>query len=460
MKVFHKRLPALLLAAVLITSSLILPTGKALAISLIRDAEIEGLLRDYTDPIIEAAGLQPDAVDIYIVNDKSLNAFVAGGKNIFVHTGLIVEAEKPMELIGVLAHETGHIAGSHLARRSDGQRAATMPMLIGLGLGIIAAIAGAPDVGMAAIAGGQHVAMMEFLAYTRVQESAADQAAVTYLERTGQSSRGLYAFFEKFRYTEVFDTRSRHIPPYWRTHPMSGDRINALANRIEASEYRDVEDSAESVRRFTMVQAKLRGFINPTWRTLNDYPLEDTSAEARYARAISWYRDVQIDKAVAEIDSLISEDPTNPYFRELKGQLLFETGRVAESIPHHRKAVELAPDEPLIRISLAQALIAEPGSEDDPKRNLEARAELQRALKNDEANPFAYNQLAITWAREGNEGMAALSTAEQYYYAGGLAGAAQFAVRAQQQLEKGTPAWHRASDIVNVARNAIEDQNR
>lgn len=443
--------------AMLISASLMI-AGPASAVGLIRDAEIEALLRDYTDPVLEAAGLKPDAVSLYIVNDSTLNAFVAGGKNIFLHTGLIVEAERPIELIGVIAHETGHIVGGHLARRSDGMRAAKFPMLVGLGVGLIAALAGSPDVAMAAIAGGNHIALMEMLGYTRVQESSADQAAVTYLDRAEISSKGLLTFFEKFRYTEVFATHSQHVPPYWRTHPMSGDRIAALAQRVETSPYKDKKDSEESLHRFAMMQGKLRGFIDHPGATMRRYPPEDTSDEARYARAIAFYRLVELDEALAEIDALIGADPDNPYFYELKGQVLFETGKVSEAIPQHAKAVALAPDEPLLRINLAQAIIAEPGSEENPEKGKQAQEQLLIALTADDTNPFAYNQLAITYARQGNDGMAALATAEQYYHGGSIAGAETFAVRADHYLEKGTPAWHRASDIINAARNVRRDQ--
>lgn len=433
-------------------------SGPASAISLIRDAEIEALLREYTDPILVAAGLQPDAVSIYIVNDPSLNAFVVGGKNIFLHTGLIVDAERPIELIGVIAHETGHIAGAHLARRSDGAKAAKFPMLIGLGVGIIAAVAGSPDVAMAAIAGGNHIALMEMLSYSRVQESSSDQAAVTYLDRAGISSDGMLSFFEKYRYAQVFSSHSQHIPPYWRTHPLSSDRIAALTPRIEASPYRNQKDSPESVHRFSMMKGKLRGFIDHPNATMRRYPPEDISDEARYARSVAFYRMVEIDDAMAEIDALIAGDPDNPYFYELKGQILFETGRVVDSIPLHAKAVELGPDEPLLRINLAQAMIAAPGSDEDPARAAEAKEQLLIALAADDTNAFAYNQLAITYAREGDEGMAALSTAEQHYHSGNISGAESFAVRADHFLEKGTPAWHRASDILNVSRNMRQDR--
>lgn len=453
-----KRLRAAFLCLSFVLVTAFAATSPARAVGLIRDAEIEALLREYTDPVVVAAGLQPDAVSIYIVNDSTLNAFVAGGKNIFLHTGLIVEAERPVELIGVIAHETGHIAGGHLARRSDGMAAAKFPMLIGLGVGILAALAGSPDVAMAAIAGGSHIGMMEMLAYTRVQESSADQAAVTYMDRAEISPDGILSFFEKFRYTEVFATHSQHIPPYWRSHPMSADRIAALSQRVDASPYKGKADSAESLHRFSLMQGKLRGFIDQPYATMRRYPLKDVSDEARYARAIAYYRGVYIEEALREVDALIAEDIKNPYFYELRGQILFESGKVEESIPYHTKAVKLAPDEPLLRINLAQAMLAAPGSEDDPTKSKEARDQLMIALASDDTNPFAYNQLALTYARDGDEGMAALYTAEQHYHSGSVDGAANFALRADHYLEKGTPAWNRASDILNVVRTLKQDE--
>lgn len=455
-----RKLRAALVCLGLLILTMLVTTSPVRAAGLIRDAEIEALLREYTDPVLVAAGLRPDAVSIYIVNDSTLNAFVAGGKNIFLHTGLIVEAERPLELIGVIAHETGHIAGGHLARRSDGMAAAKFPMLIGLGVGILAALAGSPDVAMAAIAGGNHIGLMEMLAYTRVQESSADQAAATYLDRAEMSSDGLLTFFEKFRYTEVFATHSQHIPPYWRTHPMSSDRIAALAQRVETSPYKGKPDSPESLHRFAMMQGKLRGFIDEPYATMRRYPLKDVSDEARYARAVAYFRMVDIKLALSEIDALIASDVTNPFYHELRGQILFETGRVKDAIPNHAKAVELAPDEPLLRVNLAQAMIAAPGAENDPATNQKAREQLLTALAADDTNPFAYNQLALTYARDGNEGMAALYTAEQHYHSGSIDGAASFALRADHYLEKGTPAWNRASDILNVARTLQQEQGR
>ncbi len=446
-----------ILAAVGIAAFAITSTAQA-QISTIRDAEIETLLREYTDPILVAAGLDPNSVNIYIVNDPTLNAFVAGGQNIFFHTGLIVAADTPNELIGVAAHETGHMSGGHLARMSDGLGAAKMPLYLGLGLGLIALAAGSPEAGMALIAGGQHIATMEMLAYTRVQESAADQAAVGFLTKTGQSANGLIGFFNKFRYQETMSEARRY--PYWRTHPLSADRIAALRQRVGETPYADVKDSKESAYRFRMAKAKLYGFLDNPDVALRRFPQSNKSRPAKYARSVAYFRSGHIDKAIGELDDLIEAEPNNPYFHELKGQILFESGRIAESIPEHELAIKLAPTQALLRVNLAQAYIAQPGAEQNVETNQAAQEQLKIALNMDDQIPFAYHQLAITHARQGDPGLADLATAERFYRTGQMTEAATFASRAKDKLKKNTPQWNRAIDILNVAMIQREQQGR
>ncbi len=423
------------------------------AISIIRDAEIEALLRDYSEPLFVAAGLTPSSVDTYLVNDPSLNAFVAGGQNIFMHTGLIVTAENPNELVGVLAHETGHISGAHLARRSDAGSATTIPVVLSLGLGILAIAAGAPDAGAAILAGGQHIAAINMYSYLREQESSADQAGFTFIERAGQSPEGLVSFFDNFRSQEALSPAQRY--PYFRTHPLSSQRIDALRVRLEDSRYRDKEDSPEELHRFRMAQAKLRGFLDRPESVINRYRDKDTKV-ARYAKAVAYFRMTEIENALVEMDALLEVEPENPYFHELRGQILFESGRVADAIPSHKKSVELAPKEGLLRVNLAQALIANPKTEGDPATISAAQMHLTEALVLDDENSFAWHQLAITYARQNNAGMADYATAERHYLTGNMGAAAEFASRAKDKLEKGTPDWNRAIDILNVARNKAD----
>lgn len=433
-------------------------TTPAKAISLIRDTEIEQLLKEYTDPIVSAANLDPNVVSLYIVNDPSLNAFVVGGHNIFFHTGMIVAVDNPNQLKGVIAHETAHIAGRHGALRRDAMAAATRPMLLSMALGIFAIAAGAPDAGMAIITGGQHIATMDILAYTRTQEASADQAGVGYLEKTGQSPYGVMSFFGKLRTQEVLSA-SRSWE-YFRTHPLSSDRMAALRTRVNNSRYLGKPDSDSDQHRLKMAQAKLRGFLESPKAALNRFPTKDKSAPARYGRSVAYFRNADTDKALSEIDSLIAEEPKNPFFHELKGQILFESGRVGESVPSHQRSAELAPKSALFHLNLAQAIIADPKSETDMVANKRAQDELKRALHLDSDLSFAWHQLAITYAREDNPGMANMATAERYYLVGDIQQSAYFAVRAQSKLERGSVEWNRAIDILHVAQDYANRQKK
>ncbi|MCL4713819.1 MAG: M48 family metalloprotease [Hyphomonadaceae bacterium] len=431
---------------------LIMAATPTSAQGLIRDAEIEDTLRAYTNPLFEAAGLEPSDIDLYIVNDPSVNAFVAGGQNIFVHTGLILAADTPNEVIGVLAHETGHIAGGHGARRSQDIQRAIGPMLLSIGLGVLAIAAGAPDAGAALISGSQAFAMGDIVRHTQVQESSADQAGAQYLQATGQSGRGLITFFN----TQIrpYEFMVRRAPPWMMTHPYSSDRVEALRQRVQASPYYDTPDSEDYVRRFRFMQAKLVGFIQTQGQTLARYPMRDTSQPARYARAIAYYRVSDLPRARAELDVLLQEDPDNPYFQELMGQILFENGRAAESVPYHRRSLELAPNQPLLQINLARALTAAQGRAGTD----EAIELLQSAVAREPENAFAWRELAAARALRGEEGLAELASAEQNFAIGDYGAALSFAERARRSLPRNTPSYQRANDIVTFAGNEMRDR--
>ena len=420
--------------------------AQAAAQTLLRDAEIEAYLRDYTNPLLEAAGLEPSGVDLYLVGDRSLNAFVAGGANIFVHTGLIVEADTPNQLEGVLAHETGHIAGAHLARGSEAISAASKPALMSLVLGAALVAAGAPDAGMAAIGLGQSVAQGQFLTYSQGQESAADQAAATYLETVGSSGEGLVEFFGKLSNRQLLT--SRRIDPYLQTHPLASRRQSRLRERV--ADNGNPPDTEEERLRLRMIQAKINGFMDAPYTTLRRYPLSDQSEPARYARAVAYYRAADLAKATREIDRLIEEQPRNPYFAELKGQMLFEHGKVAASVAPHRRSVELQPDAALLRINLARALVAT----EDRASVEEAVGVLGVALDMEPKNGFGWTELARAQARLGDEALASLAQAEAFFAFGDLPEAHRFATRAQGMLEPGTNAHQQALDIINASRDA------
>ncbi|WP_323761396.1 M48 family metalloprotease [Maricaulis sp.] len=413
--------------------------------SLIRDTEIEHMLRDYADPILAAAGLQPADVDMYIVADPSLNAFVTGGQNIFLHTGIILESETPNQLKGVIAHETGHISGAHLARVNDGIAAAQAPMYVTLGLGVLAALAGEGGAAGALMASSQQFGALSFMTYSRAQEASADQAGLQFMEATGQSANGLVSFFERFRYQEVMSNARRY--PYFRSHPLSSERIANLRGGATSSPYHETVDSPEEIARLQRIQGKIYGFLAEPEFVFYRYPESDQSLPARYARAVAYYHDARLDRALEEITGLLAEEPDNPYFHELHGQMLFESGRAEQAIQPNRRSVELEPTAPLLRVNLATALIAT----DNPDHLDEAAQSLRVALDIEPDNGFAWYQLSIVHERNGNTALAQLAIAEQSYAAGNRQRAHQFASRARTSLEIGTPAWVRATEIESVS---------
>ncbi|MGQ0534438.1 MAG: M48 family metalloprotease [Caulobacteraceae bacterium] len=439
--------------AVAALSALALMAGQtASAQSLIRDAEIEETLHVYVNPILDAAGLARDDVHIYIVNDPSVNAFVVGGQNIFIHTGLIMKADTPNEIIGVLAHETGHISGGHLTRTHQAVNQAMGPMLISIGLGVLAIAAGAPDAGAALIAGSQAFAMGSFVRHTQAQESAADQAGLNFLEASGQSGRGLISFFNS--QIRPYEFQTRRAPPWMMTHPFSSDRVEALRQRVQSASHYAAVDTEDNIRRFRFMQAKLIGFIRSEGQTLNRYPRSDGSPPARYARAIAYYRASKLAEARAELETLIADDPRNPYFQELMGQILFENGRAADSIPYHRRSLEYAPGQPLLQVNLARALVAAEGRQGTD----EALGLLTDVTRREPDNGFAWREMAAARFERGEESLAQLASAEASFTVGDYATALNFAERARRSLPRNTPDYRRADDIVNFASHEVREQ--
>lgn len=428
------------------------PTASAQGISLIRDAETEEVLREFTDPILVAANLDPNQVKIYIVQDSTLNAFVALGQNIFIHTGLILATDTPGQLKGVIAHETGHIAGGHLARSREAAGQAAIPVFASILLGVAAIAAGAPDAGAALIAGSQQFGQATFVRFTQVQESSADQAGATFLLGTGQSADGLLEFFEKFRYAEVVS--AVRVPPYFRTHPISSDRIESLRERINRAGPQP-DAATEELRKFSLIRAKLRGYLEAPATIYARYPTTDTSEAARYARAYAAYRIPDLGSAVRELEALMDMAPDNPFYAELMGQVLFEHQRAEEAIPFQRLSLEMRPGNALLTIALARSLLAAGGSE----RIAEAETLLARATVLEPDNAFAWSELARAQDSRGEGALARLSTAEAYYAVGRYDLALQFAERAQKEgLPEGSVAERRAADISELSRTQVKDR--
>ena len=435
------------LAAGLLTSAW--PVSAQDGASLIRDTEIEEILHRDAEPILRAAGIDPKTVNIALIGSKDLNAFAAPRVMGF-NTGLIIESKNPNELQGVIAHEVGHLAAGHSVRSGEGNKAGMKPFLLTMGLGVLAALAGSPEAAAGLVGSAGYFGTIGYLGYNREQESRADQAGATLLDKAGLSGNGLAEFFDNFRYQEVFDEARRY--GYFRSHPISSDRIEALRIRVAKQPNFGKVDSPEALAEHAIMKAKLDGFINPQL-TIGKYDEKATDYPSRYARAIAYYQLKEPDRALKLIDALLVEQPNNPYLWELKGQILFEFARTKEAEAPQRRSVALKPDAPLLRINLGQTLIAQ----DDHAKVKEGIEELRRALRNEEDNAVAWRLLAEGYDTLGEDGMARLATAEYNFYVGDLPMAKVFAMRAREKLDRGTPQWRRATDIVLAAEPTRDD---
>lgn len=417
-------------------------------IPLIRDAEIEQLLRDYAAPVLKAAKLAQQNVHIVIINDRTFNAFVMDGRHIFINAGALLESKTPNEVIGILAHETGHLAGGHLQRLRErlaaAQTQSIIAMIAGVGAAVATARSGSGGTGMGGIVAPQEAIRRTLLAYVRTQEDQADHAAVKFLNATGQSPKGMYDTFKRMSSESLFASQGAN--PYLQTHPMPADRVAALEVIAKASPYWDKKDSPELQQRHDLMRAKLAGFLDRPESVARRYPLSDHSLAARYARAIATYRRADIKVALQEIDGLISAQPNNPYFHELKGQALLESGHAAEAVAPLRRAVQLAPSPALIQIMLGQALI----DTGNTKNADEAVHLLRLALDKEPEAASAYAQLAMAYGKKGDLAHADLASAESAYYRGDYRAATMLATRAKTKLPIGSPAWVRADDIVTA----------
>lgn len=444
------------IVAVLALSALLLPTvalWQAAAaqsrekISLIRDAEIENAIRAYARPLFEAAGLENEAVSVHIVNDPAINAFVAGGQRLFIFTGLLMKATSAGQVRGVIAHETGHIAGGHLARLQEQLETATIENILEMLLtaaAIAGSAAGNAQTGSNRTGGPPiGVAQRSLLSYTRAQEQAADQAAVTLLDRIGQSSRGLADFAGMLLQQEL--VAGLRPDPYLRTHPLTQERVTFLRQHVETSRFSNVPVPRDLEVIQERIVAKLYGFIDPG-QALRKYPSSDTSVAGRYARSIAYYRSGNIPEAIGLVDGLIRQMPNDPYFHELRAQILFENHRIAEAIPSYERAVALLPQSGLLKIELAQALLQ------NPNQTQLARAQkLLESVEQRERDGGYWRQMSMIYDQTGDVGMRALALAELSYARGDRVDALRHATAAERSLKFGTPAYQRAQDIKFLA---------
>lgn len=448
-------LPSLLRVIALLLATFALLARPAFAQSILRDAETEAFLNDLSRPLIQAANLDPRNVQVFVINDSSINAFVAGGQYVWIHSGLIAAADDANQLQGVIAHELGHIEGGHIIRSTEGMKVATGITLLSLVLGAAAIAAGGGEAGMGIMAAGQQAAMGKYLAFSRTQESSADLAGARYLSKAGLSGKGSLAFFKKLQNQE-YRLAIPQDDSYGRTHPLSGERIAVLREVYEPDPAWNTPVDPVLEKRFERIKAKLVGFVSDPPQTLRNYPETDRSIPAHYARAYAWHKSAYPDKALDEVKALLTAEPHDPYFLELEGQVLLESGRPADAIPALREAVKGSGNQPLISVLLGHALIA---TEDDANY-AEAEQVLRTAVARDRDNPFAWYQLGVVYEHRGDTARAALATAERYQMTGNDQLALLSADQAMQGLKPGTIDYLRAQDISMVSRAAVESQRK
>jgi predicted Zn-dependent protease len=420
----------------------------------LRDTETEEMLRNYEMPLARAAGLDLNSVNVYLAPDTEINAVTTYPEDIFVFAGILLWLRKPNELIGVMAHETGHISAGHLSRGEYGMKKAMIPMLLSLVVAVGAILAGAGELAGAIMGVGQAYAIGQLAAFTRVQESTADQIAAKLLLATHQSPMGMYQTFQRFASEEAMGAYK--VDKFAVDHPSGQDRVFDLNDMVESSPYREVQDSPESLHTFQMVQAKLGGFVLPVKDALIRWPESDTSEPARYAHTMIYLRQPNFQKALAAANSLIAEEPNNPYFYEVRGQIYLSLAKPAQAIPDYQKSVILRPRAPQLRLALASAQLAT----DDPALAAPALQNLKAAILVEDDDIFTWYQIAQAYSTLNNEPMANLATAEAWYNAGDMRKALIFSTRAHGKLPQGSADWERAGDIIATAGPLAEQQRR
>jgi predicted Zn-dependent protease len=454
-KAVMNRIGNRLKAAIVAVALLPLVSQPVQAQSILRDAETEALFDDMSAPLIRAAGLDPKNVKIVMVGVDEINAFVAGGQIVYINSGLVTRADNANEVQGVIAHELGHVVGGHVIRSGEGIKEATGISLLSLVLGAAAIAAGAGEAGAGILGVGQQLAVSRFLGFSRTQESSADAAGQSYLIDAGITGKGMLSFFKKLQNLE-FRLAIPQDNGYARTHPLSGERVVRLEEkfRTDSAWLKQPDQSIEA--RFQRVKAKLKGFSGEPRQTLIEYPETNSSTPARYARAYAWHRSAYPDKAISEVNTLLKSAPNDPYFLELKGQILLESGKPLEAVPVLRTAVDRTNAQPLIASLLGHALIAT----EDQANLVEAQKVLKAAVSRDNENPFAWYQLGVVYGATGDNARAAMASAERFHLEGQPRLALANAEVAVRTLPTGSADWLRAQDVLLVSQAAVGDRKK
>jgi len=419
---------------------------------LLSDTEIDTTLAEMARPVIEAGHLPPGTIRLHMIVDDSINAFVNSSTDMFLNTGLLLKSKTPNEVIGVMAHETGHIVGGHTVMVSSDMAAVNSISLLSTLLGVAAGIAsGNPEVGMAIMMGGQRAALGQFLSFTRSQEARADQFALQALEDSHQSAQGLYNFFDRLRGEELMYTS--HPDPYLQSHPITTDRMEVVGSWVKKAHYTGEQDNPELVKKYRRMVAKLYAFLKPQLATLQKYPESDKSVEGRYARAIAYYRRGQFDKALPIVNDLLTELPKDPYFWQIKGDMLLSKAKIDDAVVAYREAITYLPDAPEILVAMSRAM----NESNNPDYFGETEKNLKHALELDGGNPDAWDLLAAAYAHNDRPGLSAYAAAERAILMGQFGDVARYTLQAEKLLEKDTPIWYRLQDIKVLAQNSLHD---
>ncbi len=428
----------------------------AAAQSELRDAETEAMFADMMHPLAKAAGLNPSAIKVVLLQDPEINAFTAGGQTIYIFSGLIQAADNGNQVQGVLAHELGHVADGHVILGERGVKPAMGITLLSMVLGLAAIAAGGGEAGAGILAAGQQAALGNYLAFSRVQEATADATGLKFLTEGGITGKGMLGFFKKLQQKEYYYGATEKIDPFMQTHPLSGERIAALTHDVEASPSFNTPPDPAIEERFRRVKAKLEGYVEAPARTLHDYPTSDTSIYARYARAYAYHKGGFPEKADAESAALIRARPDDPYFQEVRGQILLEAGKPTDALAPLKAATEGSRSNPLIATTYGHALIAT----EDQANYAEATRVLRTAVARDDDNPFAWLQLGTVYELTGDTARAALATAERASMEGDHRTASQSARYALANLPANTADWIRAQDIAMTSANELAGKKK
>jgi len=415
----------------------------AAGISIIRDDETEKLLKEITDPIIRAVGLDSDSIEIVIVNDPSINAFVSGGQRIFIHTGLIAEADDVSTVIGVLAHEAGHIKGAHIIQKGSDYEKANYGAIAGYVLGLGSVLAGAPaEAGLAISSASQNIAMRNLLSYSRDYENAADTVALEVCKKIGVTPRGLVNLLRKIQSEQKIS--GDIVDKYMLTHPVSEERIKYIENYIKKHPEIDKKPAEEIQKKFLMVKAKIYGFLYSSKKTKQIYQGKTTD-EALYALSVIKHREAKFSESDNYLNQLIARYPSNYYFYELRAQFLFERGKVDQSISEYRKVLIKLENSVLIRLKLANALL----NKKDAASYQEAVSQLKAALLSEPRNISLTNQLGLAYGKLGNLGTSYLYFAESSIIAKNLNNAKFYLQKAERYINKASPEFIKLTELKN-----------